>query len=333
MLPLELAGADDAERARARRGSTRVGLAQAHDALSAAASGGEQQRVAIARAFAGEPKLLMADEPTGNLDGATGVEVADLMFRLNREHGTTLRARHARRRARVALRRAALSLGRAGAAASRDERVPAARMRDASPPLAKHAERSRLRMLSPRLARRRAARARSPRWCSPSASVGTVGFFADRVKGALDDAGEPAARRRLMISGDRPLPAAFADGGATRAGSRRRRSSASTAWCSRRRDAPADGARCSPTSRRSAPGYPLRGAIMLVDAANAEGTRHARTSRSAARRGPTRGSRSGSACKVGDAARGRRSDAHGRRDRAAGARSRGRSVRARAASC
>jgi putative ABC transport system ATP-binding protein len=46
--------------------------------------------VAIARAFVNEPKMLMADEPTGNLDGATGIEVADLMFRLNREHGTTL---------------------------------------------------------------------------------------------------------------------------------------------------------------------------------------------------------------------------------------------------
>jgi putative ABC transport system ATP-binding protein len=89
MLPLELAGADDAE-ARAGVWLDRVGLARRTTHYPRQLSGGEQQRVAIARAFAGEPKLLMADEPTGNLDGATGVEVADLMFRLNREHGTTL---------------------------------------------------------------------------------------------------------------------------------------------------------------------------------------------------------------------------------------------------
>jgi len=89
MLPLELAGADDAE-ARARSWLDRVGLGRRVTHYPRQLSGGEQQRVAIARAFAGEPKLLMADEPTGNLDGATGVEVADLMFRLNREHGTTL---------------------------------------------------------------------------------------------------------------------------------------------------------------------------------------------------------------------------------------------------
>jgi putative ABC transport system ATP-binding protein len=89
MLPLELAGAADAE-ARARVWLERVGLARRTTHYPRQRSGGEQQRVAIARAFAGDPKLLMADEPTGNLDGATGVEVADLMFRLNREHGTTL---------------------------------------------------------------------------------------------------------------------------------------------------------------------------------------------------------------------------------------------------
>src|SRR6266540_4791878 len=89
MLPLELAGADDAV-PRAREWLDRVGLAKRRTHYPKQLSGGEQQRVAIARAFAGEPKLLMADEPTGNLDNASGVEVADLMFRLNREHGTTL---------------------------------------------------------------------------------------------------------------------------------------------------------------------------------------------------------------------------------------------------
>ena len=87
MLPLELAGADDAV-ARAREWLARVGLARRTTHYPRQLSGGEQQRVA--RAFAGEPKILMADEPTGNLDGATGIEVAELMFRLNREHGTTL---------------------------------------------------------------------------------------------------------------------------------------------------------------------------------------------------------------------------------------------------
>jgi putative ABC transport system ATP-binding protein len=89
MLPLELAGAADAT-TKAKDWLARVGLAQRTTHYPKQLSGGEQQRVAIARAFAGEPKLLMADEPTGNLDNATGVEVVDLMFRLNRENGTTL---------------------------------------------------------------------------------------------------------------------------------------------------------------------------------------------------------------------------------------------------
>jgi len=89
MLPLELAGAADAASS-AKDWLGRVGLAKRTTHYPKQLSGGEQQRVAIARAFAGEPKLLMADEPTGNLDNATGEEVIDLMFRLNREHGTTL---------------------------------------------------------------------------------------------------------------------------------------------------------------------------------------------------------------------------------------------------
>jgi putative ABC transport system ATP-binding protein len=89
MLPLELAGAADAA-SRAREWLSRVGLRARVTHYPKQLSGGEQQRVAIARAFAGEPRVLMADEPTGNLDGNTGAEIADLMFTLNREHGTTL---------------------------------------------------------------------------------------------------------------------------------------------------------------------------------------------------------------------------------------------------
>jgi putative ABC transport system ATP-binding protein len=112
MLPLELAGSDDAG-ARAREWLGRVGLGARVRHYPRQLSGGEQQRVAIARAFAGEPKLLMADEPTGNLDGATGIEVADLMFRLNREHGTTLLlVTHDAALASRCARRLSLSAGR-----------------------------------------------------------------------------------------------------------------------------------------------------------------------------------------------------------------------------
>ena len=89
MLPLELAGNRDA-RALALDWLARVGLAHRTTHYPRQLSGGEQQRVAIARAFASDPMLLFADEPSGNLDQATGAEVAELMFRLNREHGTTL---------------------------------------------------------------------------------------------------------------------------------------------------------------------------------------------------------------------------------------------------
>jgi putative ABC transport system ATP-binding protein len=89
MLPLELKGDRNAS-VRAAEYLDRVGLADRREHYPRQLSGGEQQRVAIARAFAGSPRILFADEPTGNLDRATGDRVADLLFALNREEGTTL---------------------------------------------------------------------------------------------------------------------------------------------------------------------------------------------------------------------------------------------------
>lgn len=89
MLPLELASRPDP-----RRGAQvildRVGLGDRLHHYPKQLSGGEQQRVAIARAYAGEPMILFADEPTGNLDRKTGERVGELLFTLNHEHGTTL---------------------------------------------------------------------------------------------------------------------------------------------------------------------------------------------------------------------------------------------------
>ena len=122
MLPLELAGRRDA-RAAATEMLARVGLAERLRHYPKVLSGGEQQRVALARAFVVHPAVLLADEPTGSLDFATGEKIMELMFDLNREQGTTLvLVTHDRAIAALCQRRLTVEAGRIAA----DERTAAA---------------------------------------------------------------------------------------------------------------------------------------------------------------------------------------------------------------
>jgi len=89
MVPMELRG-EKGIKDRAMDLLARVGLAERHDHYPTQLSGGEQQRISIARAFSNRPKILFADEPTGNLDEETSVKIESLLFDLNRELGTTL---------------------------------------------------------------------------------------------------------------------------------------------------------------------------------------------------------------------------------------------------
>lgn len=113
MLPLELAGRAREARAAAREVLVRVGLGERLQHYPQQLSGGEQQRVAIARAFAPRPKLLLADEPTGNLDQVTGARIIDLLFDLNHaQHSTLLLVTHDEALAQRCSRRLQLEAGR-----------------------------------------------------------------------------------------------------------------------------------------------------------------------------------------------------------------------------
>lgn len=90
MIPLELRGEASLARRRAMELLDRVGLADRTGHYPSQLSGGEQQRVSMARAFSNDPKILFADEPTGNLDDDTSTKVEDLLFEMNQERGTTL---------------------------------------------------------------------------------------------------------------------------------------------------------------------------------------------------------------------------------------------------
>ena len=115
MLPLELAGRKDSRKA-ASEMMARVGLSTRLGHYPKVLSGGEQQRVALARAFVVEPAVLLADEPTGSLDFATGETVMELMFDLNREQGTTLvLVTHDRAIAQRCERRITIEAGRVAA--------------------------------------------------------------------------------------------------------------------------------------------------------------------------------------------------------------------------
>lgn len=121
MLPLELHGVKQA-RQKASEFLERVGLSKRLRHYPQQLSGGEQQRVAVARAFASEPRVLFADEPTGNLDVNTGSQVIDLLFDLNREQGTTLiLITHEERLAQRCERRLELVAGAVSQSASRAE--------------------------------------------------------------------------------------------------------------------------------------------------------------------------------------------------------------------